>query len=258
MALYSNSAFGPPYKKVARLQTASQPQYLFGSRSTQTEAFLFQVTAVSLASDVATLSVSLKSGGGPSNLVLPQVGAKMGVQGTQTGGGVFNVDPTTVTAVDYNSAEGTGTISYALTSGNVSSTPDSGNLVVQSFETPDLVSAGTASAPYSLVFSPDEDDNSRSLFAEAKWSGTVPTAATVVLQVANVNDDSRYQVVANVQGTSPTGVVASSDALATIAGSAVTQSGALYQFIMGKFIRAKVLSMTGGDDTTSLIVTLFI
>jgi hypothetical protein len=107
------------------------------------------------------------------------------------------------------------------------------------------------------VFTPDEDDNSRCLFAEAVWSGTMPSAAVVVLQVANVDDDARYYAVSNAFGVAAGAVVASSVNLATIAGSAVTQAGANYQYIMGKFLRAKVLSMTGGDGTTGLVVTLF-
>jgi hypothetical protein len=79
----------------------------------------------------------------------------------------------------------------------------------------------------------------------------------VVLQVANVNEDARFATVANLSGTSPGASVASSDALATVADSAVTQSGAQYQYLCAKFIRAKVLAMEGGDDTTGLVVTIF-
>jgi hypothetical protein len=256
MSLYINTAFGPPYRKVNRLATALEPNYLFGERDTKVEPFLYQITAVQLTGDVATATVTIKSGGGGRN-TLPAVGATMGVQGTKTSAGLFNVDPTVVTATTVSNATGTGTISYAVTGANVALTADSGNLVVQSAEVPDLVVAGSSSAPFSLVFTPDESDNSRSLFAEAVWSGTLPTTATVVLQVANVDHDSRYVTVGNAQGCSAVGVIASSDAIATVAGSAVTQSAALYNFIMGKFIRAKVLALTGGDDTTALTVTLF-
>lgn len=258
MALYSNSAFGPPLKQVTRMSTGIQPNYLFGSRDPKTGPFQFQVTNVALASNIATVSVALAGGGGGLAGSGPQVGAKMGVRGTQTNSGLFNVDPATVTAVTWNASTATGTISFALTHSNVSSTADTGELIVQSAETADLVSAGSASAPIALIFTPDESDNSRCLYAEAKWTGTMPTAATVALQVANVDDDSRYAVVENSQGTSATGVIAASDVLATVASSAVTQAGAEYSFIMGKFVRAKVLSMTGGDGTTGLIVTLFV
>lgn len=257
MSLYQNSAFGPPFTKTKRLNTNTPPQYLFGELNSDTQPFLFRVTSVSLTSDVATLGVSIKSGGGPSPSILPTVGAKMGVQGTQTNAGVFNVDPTTVSAVDYNAATGTGTISYALTDVNVAETADVGSLVVLPYETPDFVTQGSASSSFVLFYGPDEADNSRCAFAEAKWTGTMPTTATVVLEVSNYPDDSRFQVVENAYGTSPSATVASSDALATVAGGAVTQSGANYQFLIGKFVRAKVLSLTGGDDTTGLIVTIF-
>jgi hypothetical protein len=257
VTLFSNSAFGPPYKTIFRLGTQTEPNYLFGTFDTKTQPWLFEVTNVALTSDVATVTGTLRSGGGPTPLVAPQVGAKMGVQGTQSNAGLFNVDPATVTAVSWNAQTGVASISFALTAGNVSSTADVGTMVVKPYETPDLVSAGSSSAAAALIFTPDESDNSRCLFAEAKWTGTMPTAATVVLQVANVDDDSRFMTVGNIQGCAPGGTVAASDALATVASSAVTQSGAQYSFIAGKFIRAKVLSMTGGDGTTGLVVSVF-
>lgn len=257
MTLYSNSAFGPPYKTIARMGTQTEPNYLFGSFDFKTQPWIFEVASVAVTSDVATVTGTLKSGGGASPTVVPLVGAKMGIQGTQTNSGSFNVDPATVTAVTFTPSTGAVSVSFALTHANVSVTTDSGILVINPSEAPDLVAAGSASAPIALIFTPDESDNSRCLFAEAKWSGTSPTAATVVLQVANVDDDSRYQTIQNLYGTAPGAVVAASDALATIASSAVTQAGAEYSFIMGKFIRAKVLSMTGGDGTTGLVVTVF-
>jgi hypothetical protein len=256
--LYSNSAFGPPFKNIRRLSTQIEPNYLFGARDYKKDQMLFSILDVAVTSDVATLTVQLESGGGPSPVSgLPVVGAKMGVRGTQTNSGVFNVDPTTLTGTTISAATGAGTLSYALTNANVATTADTGVVVVQSEIVPDLVSSGSASAPYSLVFTPDESDNSRCLGCQAIWSGTMPSAATVVLQGANIDDDAQYMTIANTQGCAPGGVVASSDALATIAGSAVTQSGALYSFIGIKFIRAKVLSMTGGDGTTGIAVSVF-
>jgi hypothetical protein len=202
--------------------------------------------------------VQLISGGGGTDPLtgiapIPVVGATMGVRAlTHTG---FNTDPAVVTAVSLN-ATGAGTISYSnATSLTIAS--DSGEMVVWPYEYPDLVSAGTASIAVAQTFTPDDADNSRCLYAEAVWGGTIPTAATVVLQTSNVDRDNRYAVLQNTQGVLATGIVAQSNALATIASSAVTQSGALYSFIMGKFLRAKVLSMTGGDSSTSLVLTLF-
>ena len=232
------------------------PVYLFGNFNPDTQPFRYQVKSVAGTGSVATATVQLHSGGAPPALLLPSVGAKMGVQGTTTASGGFNVDPTTMTGSTVSTATGAGTITYACTA-TASTTADAGTLVVQPYEFPDVVSQGSASIPVSITFSPDESDNSRCLFADAKWFGTVPTTATVVLQGANVDDDSRYMVLENTQGCLSTGVVAASSALATVASSqSITQSGALYTFILAKFLRAKVLAMTGGDSTTALAVTL--
>ena len=259
MALYSNSAIPHTIKRMTAITT---PIYLFGNFDHDSEPFKLQVSQVALTSNVATLTVQIVAGGGglvsgTTPYALPQVGAKMGVRGTTNSSGAFNGDPVTVTAVSISQATGAGTISYALTHANVTAVADVGEAWVQPFEVPDLVAAGTASAPVALSFSPDDSDNSRCLFAEAVWSGTLPSAAVVVLQAANVDDDARYLTLENAQGCAAGGTVAASDALATRAGSAVTQGGAEYSFILGKFLRAKVLSMTGGDGTTGLVVTLF-
>ena len=253
MSLFVNSAFAPPFNAIHALQT-SQPNYAFGERSQQIQPFLFQVTSVSLAADVATIGVKLQSGGGGT--AVPAIGAKCGVKGTATNGGVFNVDPSTVSAVNYNAATGTGTISFPLTAANVAQVADVGAMVVQSAETPDLIVAGSASRSFALGYTVDELANERSLFCECKFTGTIPTSATIALQIANVNDDSRFQTVANSGGTAPGASIAESDALATIAASAVTQSGATYNFILGRFVRVKVLALEGGDDTTGLICTI--
>ena len=251
MAFYQNSVFTPPTKTIKRMQTGVLPIYLFGDKDSHTTNTEFFVSQVQLTSDEATLTVALKGGGGGNPLappVVPVVGQNMGVIGTQTSSGLFNVPFTQVTATTVSAATGAGTISYSLTSGNVDATADSGLLVVAPYERPDLITGTVASVPVAQTFTPDDSDNARCLFAEAKWTGTLPTTATIVLQVANVDEDSRYITVDNSAGNTN---------LATVSGSAVTQQGAEYSFIMGKFIRAQITAFTGGDDTTGLVLTLF-
>ena len=259
MTIYSNSAIPHTIK---RMTAITPPFYLFGYLDSDSVPFKLQVDHAAVATNVATLTVTIVSGGGglvqgTTPYALPQVGAKMGVRGVTAASGAFNADPVTVTAVSISQATGQGTISYALTHADVAIVATPGEAWVQPYEVPDLVAAGTASAPVALTFSPDDSDDSRCLFAEAKWYGTLPSAATIVLEAANVDDDARYLVLQNAQGCAVGGTVAASDALATIAGSAVTQAGAQYSFILGKFVRAKILSMTGGDGTTGVVVTLF-
>ena len=252
MPIYKTTAFGPPYKSIVRMQTGVTPMYLFGRLDAHTEPFRFAVTNIAGSGSAATATVQLTGGGGgvggaagaeaPSPI--PVTGAVLGVRGlTNTG---FNTDPGVVGTVTLNSL-GVGTITYANTT-SLASTPDVGEMVVWPFEYPDLVASGTASAPIAQTFTPDDNANERCLFCDAVWGGTMPSAAVVVLQAANIDQDARYVTLLNSAGT---------NILANIVGSSVVSNGAEFQFIMGKFLRAKVLSMTGGDSTTSLIVTCF-
>lgn len=260
MPFYNNSAFNGVYKPTLKQATQTLPIYLFGTKDPDQTPFEFSISQVSLTTNVATITVQLVKGGGGSGLLgpspLPQIGAKMGVQGTTAASGAFNVDPATVTGVSLN-ANGAGTITFALTHADVGATADSGKLIVQPYEKPDVLTGVSASIPLALSFTPDEADNSRCIFVETAWP-SLPTSATVQLQVANVDDDSRYQTVNNVYGTLTTGSpVTGSAAAATVASGAVTQSGAMYEFIMAKFIRLKVTAITGGT-LPSIVGTVFV
>jgi hypothetical protein len=257
--IYNKTAFGQPYKVITRMQNALT-QYLFGSCDSDTQPFRFQVNEIAVNSNVATANVTIISGGnGLSNgvpLPIPTVGAIMGVQGLSSANGNVNVDPGIVSNVSLNSL-GVGTISFTSNVANISATPDSGILVVQPYEFGDTVNANVSSAPLSLIFTPDDADNSRCLLAEAVWIGTMPTTANVVLEGANKDLDSRYYVLQNNFGVSTTGSVAQSSLLSQVAGGHYVQNGAEYSFAMFKFVRAKVLTYTGGDATTKLIVTIY-
>jgi len=93
MPLYNNSAFGAPFKTVARIGTQTEPNYLFGAFDFKEEQWLFNVTLVALTANVATVTGTIVSGGGASPNNVPRVGAKVGVRGTTNSAGAFNVDP---------------------------------------------------------------------------------------------------------------------------------------------------------------------
>lgn len=256
MALYNNSAFDYP---VMRISADQQPQYLFGSRNGDQQSWLFDVNGVALTSNVAAVQGLIRSGGGPNNNFVPTKACKIGIRGTASNSGIFNVDPIlNASALLWVTSTGVIQVSFPLTHANVAPTVDVGSMVVQPTETADLVVQGSKSAPVALIFTPDSNANERAVFAEAVWVGTLPTTATVKLQVANVNDDARYLACVNSYGTTPSGQGnIQTDVLSQVTGSAVTQNGALYPSVLGKFIRAIVTNMTGGDGTTGLIVTIF-
>jgi hypothetical protein len=227
MPPYINSAF--PHA-IGRVQP--QPFYCYGYFDSKQTPTKLQITGVAvLATNVATIFVTLISG------PVPVVGATMGVRATTTNPTVFNLDPVTVTAVSINSA-GVGTISYATTSVTIAQVADSGEASVLPYETPDALAVG-ASVPVALTFDTAESDGSRCVSAQCSFP-TIPTSCTVVLQVADVDQNNRYYTVGNV---------------ATIAGGVVTQQGAQFSFVMGRFMRLAVTQLTG---TGSIIGTLFV
>jgi hypothetical protein len=203
------------------MATGVTPTYLFGRADPHTQPFRFHTSKIAGDGSTATATVQLVGGGGGTGGAIgsevpspiPVIGAVMGVRGLVNSG--FNTDPTVVTGVTLNSA-GAGTITYANTT-SLTATLDNGDLVVNPYEYPDLVSSGSASAPVAQAFTPDDSDNARCLFCDAVWSGTSPSAAVVVLQAANVDQDARYVTLLNSAGT---------DVLASIVGSAVAFNGA--------------------------------
>ena len=134
MSFYSNSPGTTPR---SILIEQGWPVYLFGSR-VATDAQM-AVTSVAIASNVATVGVTGWSG------PLPVVGAFASLQGTQTNSGIFNVTNAAITGVSVDQT-GTGTITFALTHANVSTTTDVGWVYIRFAAVGDaLTSAGGAS-----------------------------------------------------------------------------------------------------------------
>lgn len=234
MPYYIKSAF--PHS-IARVQP--QPFYAFGTFDSKQTPTKLLVTQVALTTNVATVTAKLISG--PP----PVVGAVMGVRATTANPSVFNVDPTVVTAVS-GGTNGVYTISYAVTNANITAVADSGEVAVLPYETPEAIAIG-ASIPLALTFDTAESDGSRCVSAEVNFT-TIPTACTVVLQVADVDQDSRYYTVCQPGTTTPIVV-------ASVAASAVTQAGQQFPFVMGRFIRLAVTALTGTGD---FVATIFV
>lgn len=252
MAIYQQSVFKPAPLK---MQTGVLPIYLFGSFDPHPTPFKFTITAMAQSTTTVTATVAFASGGGSLYGTLPVVGQIMGVKGTTAGSGNMNTAYALITAVSLNSA-GVGTISYTVTaSQTVVTTADTGELDVLPYEIPDTITAVSASIPVAQAFTPDDSDNSRCLFVECNFP-ILPTSCTVQLQGANVDDDTRYQTLQNTYGTlvGGTTIVTQSANAAVVAAGAATQTGAMYQFIMAKFLRLKVTAITG---TAGVVGTVF-
>lgn len=188
MTVYSSSPF-----VVTESLLPGQIGFSFGSLSTHTPSSRFQVTSVAITSNVATLGVTLLEGS------IPVVGNLVSVQGTQTvtSGGApnFNVTNVALSAVSINLATGVGTISFALTSTNITTTPDAGAALVPVpivLET--LPSTATAGKKFSVDSANLSTNGQRGITWFTLFSGS-PSTVTVNLQGADVDQDSEYTTV---------------------------------------------------------------
>jgi hypothetical protein len=162
--------------------------YSTGSYNDRVPPTRMQVTSVAISGDVATLGVVIREG------YIPVVGALISVRGTQTptSGGApnFNVSNVALTAVSIDSITGSGTVSFALTSSNISTTADSGIAMVPQPEVGEALTSTTTGLQFGLqsILLPN---NGR----DVSWSTETPSAPssyTAHLQGAEFDQESQY------------------------------------------------------------------
>jgi hypothetical protein len=189
MPSYNKSPFAPPPQKLI----PGQPAYLFGSWPDTVSPTKMHVSSVAVAADVATLGVTVTEG------QIPVVGALITVQGTATSSGAANVTNVALASVTISAATGIGTVTFALTASNVSTTADGGTAIVPQPEVGDTVANGASVAvglPYAVAW--DAGQGAEQLLCSVRFP-TLPTACVVALQGSDINADSAYQtIIANV------------------------------------------------------------
>lgn len=179
MPAYVNSPFQNPV-----LVTKGVPCYLLGSFDFKIGNTRLYITDVAIATDVATVSVQMITG------PVPVVGGLISIINTTTSSGAFNVNRAVITGVTINATTGAGTITFALSSGDVSTTADSGTVIVEPAEVPETLTAEASIA--CLIQAPEGDSQFTVPLAVTFAGGVLPTAVTATLQVAIRNIDSEY------------------------------------------------------------------
>lgn len=207
---------------------AGIPAYSWGSLNDRNPGARMQVTSVAITSNVATLGVTLREG------LTPVVGQLVTVTGTQTvtSGGApnFNVTNASITAVGgFNTGDNsTGTISFALSSSNISTTSDSGQAYAPPNEVAEAMANGSGQQ-FAMPAMSGLASNSR----DVSWviaTPSAPSAFTANLQVANVDQDSEYTTI---DTTTTTG-------LRIVTG------------VRANFIRINYSGVSGGSNPTSI------
>lgn len=185
MPSYNKSPFAPPPQKLVPGQTA----YLFGSWPDTVSPTKMQVTSVAVASDVCTLGVTVVEGN------IPAVGSLITVQGTATSSGAANVTNVALASVTIAASTGVGTVTFALTASNVTTTADGGIAVVPQPEVGDTVANGASAAvglPYAIPW--DAGQGAEQILCSVRFP-TLPTGCVVALQGSDINQDSAYQTI---------------------------------------------------------------
>lgn len=151
------------------------------------------IQSVAIATNVATLAVTILEG------PIPIVGNLVTVTGTQTstsgGGSNFNLTNASITGVTINITTGVGTITYALTSNNISTTTDSGLAVVPPaavFQT--LPSSATAGLQFAVSPATNASNNQRGVTWFTQYTGS-PSTVTMNLQGSDIDQDSYYTTI---------------------------------------------------------------
>ena len=184
-------------------------------------------TTTTNSAATATLTVQINEGSTPLD------GDLLTAWGTSTQSGVFNVTRALITSVSITAATGAGTISFASTASNQSTTADGGQFLVEIGETSETLTTTTFSSPV-LVQAPQGD--SQFTIPLAVSCPSMPTAATFTLQRAIRDIAAEYT---------------NTSAVVTIAGGVFTAGPCVLATLeRGYFYRLAVTSVSGGTSPT--------
>jgi len=189
-----------------------QVGYSLGKLDTHNPGARMSIQNVAITSNVATLYVTLLEG------YIPIVGALISVMGTQTvtSGGApnFNVTNIALSAVTIDSTTGIGTVTFALTSNNITKIADSGMALVPTPEIGDTLTAASAiqtGQQFALPKTTSADAQAKNI----QWSYSFPSApasASIQLMGSMLDILTEYSVIDAVS----TGIVAAGGESRTI------------------------------------------
>ena len=221
MPTYDNSLTLPPYSP--ELLLPGVDGYAFGSLNRNAPVTRMAITSVAIAANVATLGVKVFEGN------IPVVGGRISVSGTSTDAGAANVNNIAISAVSINSLTGIGTVTYAATGGNQTTTPDTGMAYVLVSEVGEtLVNASSKAFALPSV----RGVNGMTL----TWSTLYPSApagVTMTLQAAMEDIDSQYTTL---------------DTSTNVNGDVRSITLTLF-----RFVRVTASGVSGGSSPTSVV-----
>jgi hypothetical protein len=194
------------------------PAYAFGSKSLSVPSTRMLVTQSAVSSNVVTLTVKVVEGN------IPLVNQTIFVYATANNSGAFNTSTgATITAVNITASTGVGTVSYAVTTANLTATADVGYAIVPVVEVSEALSV-KKSQQFALSG------------YGVSWAYTCPSApSTISIQLEGaINDsDSEYTII----GSAQTATSGYTEVFATLPENV-------------NFVRLNITATTGGTSPT--------
>ena len=253
--LYNSS----PFKPTPRLIVEGTPEYLFGRWNSDVAPTVGNIINDSGTGTTATLTFQIISGN------VPVPGALITVVGSSRGGSlnVTNAVILTVSAA-ANPDAGVYTVTYTVTTTNMPTAADGGQVIIPQPEVGDVFTAAVVAAvPASSnpVVSPVSGPNSLGKSISVTVTLPANTAAnpstlagvTVVLQGANQDYDSEYNTVATVATA-----VAANSTTDWQSGQGITTTGTLAAGSVNlpnfRFYRLQVTAATGAGPVIGKIL----
>lgn len=210
---------------------SNDPFYFYGSHNANAQDTTFKVTSAAIASNVATLHVSLKTG------LIPVVGALITVVGYPSGQAEFNVTNVALTGVTISTAadatSGTGTLTLPITHADVSTITTVAAAIVPQPEVPEALANGA-----SALVAAQTPAGAYAVSVTLPSVGSL-TAVTIDLQESITRDDAGFNKVATV---------------ASYASSTLTGGYIITELDPSKFYRLNTSGLNGTGTVVAKIV----
>lgn len=229
-----------PIGKTVQQAVPGLPAYCYGSLNRLVAPTRMNITNVALTTNVATLGVTVIEGN------LPVVGQLVSVAGCSNS--VFNTTtPLAITAVSFTNTpeDGKGTISFAQTHADVPSAAATGAAMAPQIEVGETIANG-ASIEIAIPANTPVPENGRAMLFDVYFP-TLPTAVTVAVQGASIDDDNDFTTLGTI-------AVVSGGVLSGASNTGSNEISLYFDGVRANFIRFLTSGLTGSGKIVAKVV----
>lgn len=206
------------------------PAYCYGSLNRLAAPTRMNITSGSVTTNVATITGTVVEGN------IPVVGQLVSIAGCSNS--TFNVTNVSIATVSAAASPDLGvyTITFALVTSNIGNGALTGSAIAPQVEIGDTLVNGSSQAI--ALQANTGPNNGRSLKVDVTFP-TVPVAATIAVQTAQIDLDSEYVTLGTV---------------ASVAGSSVTGQSLIFTGIVADFVRLNTSGLSGSGKVVGKVL----